>query len=52
MNYLLIALIVVIALVIVGFLVWKNKKDEKEVIKEMTQGELKPEKHDENHPKI
>ncbi|GAA3959694.1 hypothetical protein [Mucilaginibacter dorajii] len=52
MNYPLIALIVIIALAIVSFLVWKNKKDEKQVIKEMTQEELKPEKHDDKHPEI
>jgi short subunit fatty acids transporter len=50
MNYLSIAIIILLAAAVIGLLVWKNSKDEKKVTKEMNESELKPEKHDENHP--
>ncbi len=52
MNYLLIALIVIIALAIVVLLARQNIKDGRQVIKEMTLEDLKPEKYHEKHVKI
>jgi uncharacterized membrane-anchored protein YhcB (DUF1043 family) len=52
MNYPIIALIVILALALVGFLIWKNLKDQKKIEQEMNESEIRPEKHNENHPKV
>jgi uncharacterized protein HemX len=48
MNYPVIALIILLALGIIGLLAWKNQKDKKKIEKEMNRSEIKPEKHNEN----
>ncbi|MBB6112551.1 hypothetical protein [Mucilaginibacter lappiensis] len=50
MNYPLIALIILLALGIIGLLAWKNQKDKKKIEKEMNRSENRPTKHNENNP--
>ncbi|EHQ25494.1 hypothetical protein [Mucilaginibacter paludis] len=47
-NYWIIGIIVILAVCLVGFLIWKNRKDEKSFEQDTIQSELKPEKHDED----
>ncbi|SDP07013.1 hypothetical protein SAMN05428975_0208 [Mucilaginibacter sp. OK268] len=50
MNYPVIALIILLALGVIGLLAWKNQKDKKKIEKEMNRSEIRPEKHNENKP--
>jgi preprotein translocase subunit YajC len=48
-NFILIAVAIVAILGFVYFIIKRNKKDQKELEKELNQKELKPEKHDSEH---
>lgn len=48
-NFILIAVVVVAILGFIYFVVKRNRKDQKDLEKELNQNELKPEKHSGNH---
>lgn len=48
-NYLIIALVVLAAVVFIIWLIRRNMKDKKEFEKDSIQSDLKPEKHDGDH---
>jgi preprotein translocase subunit YajC len=47
-NYPILGLVVLAVICLIVFLVRRNRKDEKKFEKEMTESEIKPEKHDED----
>lgn len=51
-NWWVIGVVAVCALIIIVYLIWKNYKDEKEVTKTFFNGEIKPEKHNLNDEEI
>ncbi|WP_202406063.1 FeoB-associated Cys-rich membrane protein [Hufsiella ginkgonis] len=46
MNYTIIGLVLAAIIVLIAFLIRRNKKDEKEFTTGLTRSELKPEKHE------
>ncbi|MBB5638400.1 FtsZ-interacting cell division protein ZipA [Pedobacter cryoconitis] len=48
-NYIIIIPVIFVVILLLGWLVWRNIKDEKKFEKDMNESEIKPEKHDEDH---
>jgi FtsZ-interacting cell division protein ZipA len=52
-NYLLIAIVAILAVCLIAFLIWKNRKDGQKFEKETMKAELKPEhKPEEDKPSV
>ena len=47
MNYLVVGFVIFLAVVILVLIIVKNEKDKKKILHEMSQSELKAEKHNE-----
>lgn len=44
-NYLIIALALIVAIIVIFLLIWKNRKDQKDFEKKMNQESIDPEQH-------
>jgi preprotein translocase subunit YajC len=51
-NYLIIAIVVVIAIWLIIFMIRRNQKDKKNFEKQFAQSELKPDKHQDEREKL
>jgi len=49
-NYLTVAVLLLVVIIGIIFLILRNRKDKRNFEKEMSESEIKPEKHEENHP--
>ncbi|MES2455793.1 MAG: hypothetical protein V4594_09645 [Bacteroidota bacterium] len=45
-NYAIVIPVILLILVLVAWLIWRNSKDEKKFEKDVNQSEIKPEQHD------
>jgi len=45
-NYAIVIPVILLILVLVAWLIWRNSKDEKKFEKDVNQSEIEPEKHD------
>ena|GEM_PF-4780555 len=52
MNYSIVAIIGAVAVVLILFLIWRNRKDEKDFKKSFTQSELKPDEEEKLPPPV
>lgn len=48
-NYAIVIPVILVVILFVAWIIWRNRKDEKKFEKEMNESEILPEKHDKDH---
>jgi heme/copper-type cytochrome/quinol oxidase subunit 2 len=49
-NYPIVAIVLLVVILLIIFLIRRNQKDKKKLEREISEGEMKPEKHDDVRP--